>query len=148
MITVYAFNGRTFFCFAFSLYYIVSLHQTTTNYNCIHSILELYYIVSLHQTTTSIRSLCSFFCCIISSLYIKPQRKALQGGRGSCCIISSLYIKPQPNAIICIKVVVVLYRLSTSNHNLQARLDNVVELCYIVSLHQTTTLGGKLAIRQ
>ena len=35
-----------------SLYYIVSLHQTTTRYALINFARVLYYIVSLHQTTT------------------------------------------------------------------------------------------------
>ena len=55
------------------LYYIVSLHQTTTRslQRCIRAL--LYYIVSLHQTTTLL--FCLFFLgsCIISFLYIKPQ---------------------------------------------------------------------------
>ena len=65
--------------FKIELYYIVSLHQTTTHVKELNFLLKLYYIVSLHQTTT-------LFClsnldkgCIISFLYIKPQRQANNG---------------------------------------------------------------------
>ena len=60
--------------YAAMLYYIVSLHQTTTSTLCISAPTLLYYIVSLHQTTTSLANLSKTKCCIISFLYIKPQR--------------------------------------------------------------------------
>ena len=56
------------------LYYIVSLHQTTTA-ECLPIIVELlYYIVSLHQTTTHLPVGGCELRCIISFLYIKPQQ--------------------------------------------------------------------------
>ena len=77
------------------LYYIVSLHQTTTNdvfYTCG---MRLYYIVSLHQTTTY--PICKIYIhsCIISFLYIKPQLPSAYSNNSVGCIISFLYIKPQ-----------------------------------------------------
>ena len=55
------------------LYYIVSLHQTTTNQMKMQLPIMLYYIVSLHQTTTYLRPFVLNAGCIISFLYIKPQ---------------------------------------------------------------------------
>ena len=82
-------------CFVQWLYYIVSLHQTTTRGVWHRRSLELYYIVSLHQTTTK------GWRCIFR------QR----------CIISFLYIKPQLEGEVVMYMWVVLYRFSTSNHN-------------------------------
>ena len=56
------------------LYYIVSLHQTTTADVMGHDYKELYYIVSLHQTTTVVVPVWLLVRCIISFLYIKPQQ--------------------------------------------------------------------------
>ena len=55
------------------LYYIVSLHQTTTDECYAQRKNMLYYIVSLHQTTTNCAILTRVDRCIISFLYIKPQ---------------------------------------------------------------------------
>ena len=100
------------------LYYIVSLHQTTTCRPSTCSCRALYYIVSLHQTTTAIPCLPLSYGCIISFLYIKPQLGHPHYRRAERCIISFLYIKPQHGVVACVRV---------------------VKLYYIVSLHQTTT---------
>ena len=48
-------------------------YQTTT-YAAIYMYgVKLYYIVSLHQTTTTMWCMLTARCCIISFLYIKPQ---------------------------------------------------------------------------
>ena len=77
------------------LYYIVSLHQTTTAWtipmqyaSCIISFLY----IKPQQTTKVALSLSSR---IISFLYIKPQLNCLAASTSSGCIISFLYIKPQ-----------------------------------------------------
>ena len=57
---------------------------------------KLYYIVSLHQTTTTMWCMLTARCCIISFLYIKPQQVGYTIHADSSCIISFLYIKPQP----------------------------------------------------
>ena len=100
----------------------------------------LYYIVSLHQTTTPNNEKKIRYCCIISSLYIKPQQISHSCLPPLCCIISSLYIKPQPSVKDLVLFLVVLYRLSTSNHNLGYGYPVKASLYYIVSLHQNTTL--------
>ena len=145
---------------------------------------KLYYIVSLHQTTTVVFISFTFLSCIISFLYIKPQLVIVMLPltivvlyrfstsnhnsmvlfvilillyyivslhqtttdnqfipRWESCIISFLYIKPQlvPNTPQCLPVV--LYRFSTSNHNTQAFGTIYHMLYYIVSLHQTTTFN-------
>ena len=101
--------------------------------------------------------------CIISFLYIKPQPVGLVSVSASGCIISFLYIKPQlersplffasvvlyrfstsnhnPKLVLWQQVTVVLYRFSTSNHNQFTDTSLREELYYIVSLHQTTTVG-------
>ena len=78
---------------------VVLYRFSTSNHN--HSPIatalnSLYYIVSLHQTTT-------------------PKH---QSGETPCCIISFLYIKPQQAVVNLFLGLVVLYRFSTSNHNL------------------------------
>ena len=55
--------------------------------------------------------------CLISSFYIKPQRKFVFGKGTQNCLISSFYIKPQLSETKIIRFQIVLYRLSTSNHN-------------------------------
>ena len=144
------------------LYYIVTLHQTTTKFAHWSNSVTLYYIVSLHQTTTCRHPTKFNNCCIISFLYIKPQLPTCRRNTRHCCIISFLYIKPQliqnnnlsplrciisflyikpqPNARKTSILPVVLYRFSTSNHNLPGVLEHLNSLYYIVSLHQTTTI--------
>ena len=99
---------------------VVLYRFSTSNHNpgLLGDILfKLYYIVSLHQTTTISLSCSLFVGCIISFLYIKPQRVAV-------CLA---------------RCVVVLYRFSTSNHNHTPNYNTPSMLYYIVSLHQTTT---------
>ena len=55
-------------------------------------------------------------------------------------LISSFYIKPQPRSCYGSKRLIVLYRLSTSNHNYAFSLPKQSSLSYIVFLHQTTTV--------
>ena len=79
------------------LYYIVSLHQTTTIYRA-HEVAErLYYIVSLHQTTTV--SYCSISCC-----WVVLYRFSTSNHNDDVTILHLGRV--------------VLYRFSTSNHNL------------------------------
>ena len=77
---------------------VVLYRFSTSNHNgrCLYLIFSLlYYIVSLHQTTTRGLPLISLLCCIISFLYIKPQLEVLTPLPPESCIISFLYIKPQ-----------------------------------------------------
>ena len=80
------------------LHYIVSLHQTTTPRHLCCASGWLYYIVSLHQTTTGS---CMFshrhwLYYIVSLHQTTTSRLALNAHER--CIISFLYIKPQlPN---------------------------------------------------
>ena len=124
------------------LHTVVLYRFSTSNHNFFFDneiILRLYYIVSLHQTTTPIEltrplsgciisflyikpqhwPCCIWFIksCIISFLYIKPQPVAQMGQKPFSCIISFLYIKPQLQNVPIWQRLVVLYRFSTSNHN-------------------------------
>ena len=96
------------------LYYIVSLHQTTTESVWFAIILALYYIVSLHQTTT-----------------MKANAKQI-----ASCIISFLYIKPQLVIKLFVFEFVVLYRFSTSNHNRMA--SKVLRTCVVLYRFSTS----------
>ncbi len=123
------------------LYYIVSLHQTTTHHYQHHNSVPLYYIVSLHQTTTGIADMLMDHGCIISFLYIKPQPS---GGNVSLFrVVLYRFSTSNHNHQMrsSARALVVLYRFSTSNHNLPTVSLLAIGLYYIVSLHQTTTLS-------
>ena len=77
------------------LSYIVFLHQTTTDASLLFFVFSLSYIVFLHQTTT----------------------RMSHADTSAYCLISSFYIKPQPMPLSPVDIYIVLYRLSTSNHN-------------------------------
>ena len=80
-----------------------------------------------------------FFCCVISFFYIKPQPIQRTNGKVHSCVISFFYIKPQLTVTVNLFFQVVLYPSSTSNHNLNGKIESNSELCYILLLHQTTT---------
>ena len=100
-----------------SLYLIEILHQTTTTLSRSLLLLRLYLIEILHQTTT----------CLLH--YRRTGR----------CILSKFYIKPQPPQAGAALAVVVSYRNSTSNHNLEEKYNHLRQLYLIEILHQTTT---------
>ena len=77
--------------------------------------------------------------CLISSFYIKPQLAVNVVFEGTNCLISSFYIKPQQCRSRPMIRCIVLYRLSTSNHNGCLYATDALTLSYIVFLHQTTT---------
>ena len=101
---------------------------------------KLSYIVFLHQTTTSEPTGTSGCNCLISSFYIKPQHFNVC----FCLIVIVLYrlstSNHNDNGIVGSDGGIVLYRLSTSNHNGGRGGEGFVGLSYIVFLHQTTTL--------
>ena len=74
----------------------------------------LYLIEILHQTTT-----------------LSPFKRTT-----SCCILSKFYIKPQPLARVRELLVVVSYRNSTSNHNVETP---DIETASVVSYRNSTS---------
>ena len=121
---------------------IVLYRLSTSNHNSITSAsnrFKLSYIVFLHQTTTHSRETRAPSHCLISSFYIKPQH--VMGITTLDCIV--LYRLSTSNhnhsARRCSRRRIVLYRLSTSNHNLLSKVPCCTRLSYIVFLHQTTT---------
>ena len=145
--------------------WVVSYRNSTSNHNTGGSKKRgcaLYLIEILHQTTTAELGKRSPCCCILSKFYIKPQQifKIVSRNRG--CILSKFYIKPQPAVATNIRSqrcilskfyikpqrgtcglaanVVVSYRNSTSNHNLNNVYINTLTLYLIEILHQTTTI--------
>ena len=103
-----------------------------------------------------------FTSCQISLFYIKPQLLACISAPAVCCQISLFYIKPQLMALLEIRLLVVKYHFSTSNHNTHQEskekghvvkyhfstsnhnYNGMVKSCDTLSnitfLHQTTTL--------
>ena len=103
--------------FCYTLYLIEILHQTTTAGYSVTPVTALYLIEILHQTTTAASTLLTYFSCILSKFYIKPQHRYV--------------LMPSP--------AVVSYRNSTSNHNLSSAALRSFTLYLIEILHQTTT---------
>ena len=102
----------------------------------------LSYIVFLHQTTTTIVRLPSGANCLISSFYIKPQ----PWSEGMRMMTIVLYRLSTSNHNFCFdfgaKVRIVLYRLSTSNHN--QSLSGHKE--YLIVLYRLSTSNHNLSI--
>ena len=143
------------------LSYIVILHQTTTNRRYLRNshccLISLFYIkpqlVVAHVMKVAGCLISLFYIkpqlfesihhelnsCLISLFYIKPQLADKTDVRPDSCLISLFYIKPQllSNIVTCTPVV--LYRYSTSNHNNVLIIYSLLQLSYIVILHQTTT---------
>ena len=80
------------------------------------------------------------FRCILSKFYIKPQLVLEALLLPPCCILSKFYIKPQRVHTSFENGLVVSYRNSTSNHNIENGEDTLTALYLIEILHQTTTL--------
>ena len=101
--------------------FVVLYRFSTSNHNSFLIILVscvLYYIVSLHQTTTCEVYLLACLCCIISFLYIKPQQVGLNVSQTA--VVLYRFSTSNHNRVVQVKFssMVVLYRFSTSNHNL------------------------------
>ena len=99
---------------------VVSYRNSTSNHNSVlHSFsnLSLYLIEILHQTTTPAMVILLLLCCILSKFYIKPQH-----------LIRRI-----------LRLTVVSYRNSTSNHN-NVLYNEIRKALYLIEiLHQTTT---------
>ena len=80
----------------------------------------LYLIEILHQTTTLRCVISMASSCILSKFYIKPQLCDVPYWCDLSCILSKFYIKPQQCAPGIHFFIVVSYRNSTSNHNVEA----------------------------
>ena len=99
---------------------VVSYRNSTSNHNAgttTPNSALLYLIEILHQTTT-IHAICRIKkSCILSKFYIKPQPPGGGTNAKKRCILSKFYIKPQLSRNQSLRVTVVSYRNSTSNHN-------------------------------
>ena len=101
------------------LYLIEILHQTTTASQILILSWLLYLIEILHQTTTMDRGKGQVRGCILSKFYIKPQHGGRRRVASQRCILSKFYIKPQLSFSSSSFFLVVSYRNSTSNHNVE-----------------------------
>ena len=81
-------------------------------------------------------------CCLISSFYIKPQQTQVLMSLTFYCLISSFYIKPQLQWCFNHNLSIVLYRLSTSNHNLLSVSCPCTSYCLISSFYIKPQLSG------
>ena len=122
------------------LSYILFLHQTTTlsiNHSAMKScLISCFYIKPQPCTLSACDALgCLISCfyikpqldvwscqvavsCLISCFYIKPQLNIITTKNKTCCLISCFYIKPQQAIVKGRLLQVVLYLVSTSNHNI------------------------------
>ena len=80
--------------------------------------------------------------CLISSFYIKPQHSLHHLCLLANCLISSFYIKPQHFGEAERSRIIVLYRLSTSNHNLLSVSCPCTSYCLISSFYIKPQLSG------
>ena len=123
-----------------ALCYIFLLHQTTTRERSPSKERKLCYIFLLHQTTTGLVSTTLPKRCVISFFYIKPQQIAKAAL--SCYVVLYLSSTSNHNFGYTPRYAeyVVLYLSSTSNHNVPLNIQDIIKLCYIFLLHQTTTV--------
>ena len=99
---------------------VVLYRYSTSNHNRLpfrEITYRLSYIVILHQTTTTRIKLSWQFCCLISLFYIKPQLLAC--GDSDIYVVLYRYSTSNHNLLTALIMLfsVVLYRYSTSNHN-------------------------------
>ncbi len=82
----------------------------------------------------------SRWSCSLSHIIIKPQPERRLHSLPAGCSLSHIIIKPQPPLPCSLSVGVVLYLISSSNHNWAARGMAQMRLFFISYHHQTTTL--------
>ena len=97
---------------------------------------KLYLIEILHQTTTSLRTTTkTSWLYLIEILHQTTTEKNLKLFRKSC-ILSKFYIKPQRQKDDYVRIAVVSYRNSTSNHNRKFDLPHAL---LVVSYRNSTS---------
>ena len=99
-------------------------------HNC--CILSKFYIKPQHSHETY----CAYHSCILSKFYIKPQLFYADLSKVRRCILSKFYIKPQHPRLFELSRLVVSYRNSTSNHNLEEKYHNLRQ---VVSYRNSTS---------
>ena len=123
---------------------VVSYRNSTSNHNAgttTPNSALLYLIEILHQTTT-IHAICRIKkSCILSKFYIKPQLSRNQSLRVTVVSYRNSTSNHNSSEVVFDEVVVVSYRNSTSNHNSSETIIVTRRLYLIEILHQTTTFG-------
>ena len=121
------------------MFIILFLHQTTTPppFCLIHG--RLFIILFLHQTTTFSLLSSTWWGCLSSCSYIKPQLAA--GVTLASAVVYHLVPTSNHNlsASINFAVKVVYHLVPTSNHNRSLSVFFLCLLFIILFLHQTTT---------
>ena len=129
-----------------TLRYVVVLYRlSTSNHNGSPVVVidkELSYIVFLHQTTTFPRPILLRQYCLISSFYIKPQQPA-KWHKNICIVLYRLSTSNHNSSVqLMLLNLIVLYCLSTSNHNLakfQPKKQSIVLYCLSTSNHNSAS---------
>ena len=131
--------GTLLFCLGciLSKFYIKPQRFADIFRRTIRCILSKFYIKPQHSPFPFSKS----SRCILSKFYIKPQLLNSSTSSEVSCILSKFYIKPQLGLNWYLRICVVSYRNSTSNHNFQLLGYDSVVLYLIEILHQTTTAG-------
>ncbi len=116
------------------LSYILFLHQTTTLVG-LELVLQGCLISCFYIKPQLMLALCAGIVgCLISCFYIKPQQRCSRCSWSLRCLISCFYIKPQQLTGNSNRMAVVLYLVSTSNHNCSGVLHSIGEVVlYLVS---------------
>ena len=96
----------------------------------------LSYIVFLHQTTTAIFSIDTAMDCLISSFYIKPQQNRTLHAKVKIVLYRLSTSNHNTATALFFGYIIVLYRLSTSNHN---NINDVLNLVSIVLYRLSTS---------
>ena len=122
-------------CCILSKFYIKPQRQQDTYCHRVGCILSKFYI----KPQPLLAPLPSPSSCILSKFYIKPQLSVASPSAPSRCILSKFYIKPQRYWCALSSPLVVSYRNSTSNHNIESGKAINILLYLIEILHQTTT---------
>ena len=118
-------NSNSLFTSIIRLYYIVSLHQTTTRPSPLSTSRTLYYIVSLHQTTT--------------------WGGRLRSGRK---VVLYRFSTSNHNRKSRTTIAVMLYYIVSLHQTTTIKRKQTCQnkLYYIVSLHQTTTFSCQILL--
>ncbi len=123
------------------LYSMVFLHQTTTCKSLAANSKRLYSMVFLHQTTTLLQALSATFL-LYSMVFLHQTTTTNRANRQIAgCILWFSYIKPQPMSITLVKWFVVFYGFPTSNHNLDVIIEEIEPVVFYgfpTSNHNTT----------
>ena len=114
-------SGLSCTCFTEVLCSYAILYRLSTSNHNLAPVMALSvwlsYIVFLHQTTTMRFHCRNSLHCLISSFYIKPQQYIIGEAYNTIVLYRLSTSNHNPSSNLSLSGHIVLYRLSTSNHN-------------------------------